>query len=90
LRELNRWSRRHTEDGYFRPLPTYLEQIMKLNLTSEVDGDTLSARELDHVVGGTIVYQFGWVSPMAIHGFNPQPDPPAILAHALPGATGHA
>ena len=58
---------------------------MKLNLTSEVNGDTLSARELDHVVGGSIVYQFGWVSPMAIHGFNPQPDPPAILAHVLPG-----
>jgi len=63
---------------------------MKLNLISEAISQALTADELDHVAGGTIVYQFGWVSPMAIHGFNPQPDPPAVLAHVLPGATGHA
>ena len=40
--------------------------------------------ELDTVVAGQ-----AWVSPMAIHGFNPQPDPPAFGSLQMPG-TAHA
>jgi hypothetical protein len=46
--------------------------------------------ELDRVAGGMAASQV-WVSPLAIHGFNPQPDPPAIWgSHAPLGTAGHA
>lgn len=64
---------------------------MKPTITSDrANTGGLHHHELDSVTGGIAASQV-WVSPMAIHGFNPQPDPPAIWnARALPGATGHA
>jgi len=64
---------------------------MKPNITSDrVTTGVLHDDELNIATGGNAASQV-WVSPMAIHGFNPQPDPPAIWSsHALPGATGHA
>jgi hypothetical protein len=41
----------------------------------------LTSDELDCVSGGFIWFERGpWVSPLDIHGFNPQPDPPALPA----------
>jgi hypothetical protein len=53
------------------------------------NADTGTARvlnedELSIVVGGIAASQL-WVSPLAIHGFNPQPDPPAFGATARLG-----
>jgi hypothetical protein len=64
---------------------------MKPNSISNIENtrDLLEA-ELDIVVGGIAASQV-WVSLAAIHGFNPQPDPPAIWAtHTLPALTDHA
>jgi len=61
--------------------------------------DTASARvlhetELDTVVAGLAASQAwvsqAWVSPMAIHGFNPQPDPPAFGSPQALGSAAHA
>jgi hypothetical protein len=41
----------------------------------------LNEDELSIVAGGMAASQV-WVSPLAIHGFNPQPDPPAFAASA--------
>jgi hypothetical protein len=50
--------------------------IMKPNTISELETvRVLHEDELDIVTGGAAPV---WVSPMAIHGFNPQPDPPAV------------
>jgi hypothetical protein len=58
------------------------ERTMKPNIENTRE---LLEAELDIVVGGIAASQ-AWVSPAAIHGFNPQPDPPAIWAsHSLPG-----
>jgi len=64
---------------------------MKRNITADSESTgVLHDDELNIATGGIAASQV-WVSPMAIHGFNPQPDPPAIwISHALPGATGHA
>jgi hypothetical protein len=64
---------------------------MKPNITADSETTiVLRDDELTTVTGGIAASQV-WVSPMAIHGFNPQPDPPAIWSsHALPGSTGHA
>jgi hypothetical protein len=56
--------------------------------------DTASARvlnetNLDTVVAGIAASQ-AWVSPMAIHGFNPQPDPPAFGNVQALGSAAHA
>ena len=56
--------------------------------------DTASARvlnetNLDTVVAGIAASQI-WVSPMAIHGFNPQPDPPAFGNVQALGSAAHA
>jgi hypothetical protein len=66
-------------------------KIMKPNITSDrASTGVLHDDELNIVTGG-IAASHAWVSPMEIHGFNPQPDPPGIWnARALPGATGHA
>jgi hypothetical protein len=40
----------------------------------------LTAEETQAVCGGA----FLWVSPLIIHGFNPQPDPPAMPVLASP------
>jgi hypothetical protein len=45
----------------------------------------LHEAELDTVVAGIAASQ-AWVSPLAIHGFNPQPDPPAIGNPLMPGS----
>ena len=49
---------------------------------------------LDTVVAGVAASQIllsqAWVSPMAIHGFNPQPDPPAIWNPQAVGSAAHA
>lgn len=61
--------------------------------------DTASARvlnetNLDTVVAGIAASQIWvsqvWVSPMAIHGFNPQPDPPAFGNVQALGSAAHA
>ena len=64
---------------------------MKPNITSDRENTgVLHDDELNIVTGGIAASQV-WVSPMDIHGFNPQPDPPAIWnVRALPGSTGHA
>jgi hypothetical protein len=50
--------------------------------------------DLDTVAAGTAASQIFasqiWVSPMAIHGFNPQPDPPAIWNPVTAGLAAHA
>jgi hypothetical protein len=46
----------------------------------------LLSDELDIVTGGIAASQV-WVSPLAIHGFNPQPDPPAVWDSRAPLAT---
>ena len=63
---------------------------MTLNFTSDRDSTgALHDDELNIATGGIAASQV-WVSPMDIHGFNPQPDPPAIWnSRALPGSTGH-
>ena len=41
----------------------------------------LAVEELRAVAGGADLHAAAmrlWVSPLAIHGFNPQPDPPAM------------
>jgi hypothetical protein len=63
---------------------------MELNIVP----DTASVRvlheaELDIAVGGIAASQV-WVSPMAIHGFNPQPDPPAFGNPLMTGPAAHA
>jgi hypothetical protein len=67
------------------------ERTMQPNNTSNIENTReLLEADLDIVVGGIAASQ-AWVSPAAIHGFNPQPDPPAIWAsQTLPGKTGHA
>jgi hypothetical protein len=67
------------------------ERTMKPNNTSNIENmRELLEAELDIVVGGIAASQ-AWVSLAAIHGFNPQPDPPAIWAsHSLSGKTDHA
>lgn len=51
---------------------------MKPNVIPEgARARVLQEAELDTVVAGIVASQT-WVSPMAIHGFNPQPDPPAF------------
>lgn len=51
---------------------------MTRNATSESETvRVLCEDDLDRVTGGVAASQV-WVSPMAIHGFNPQPDPPAF------------
>jgi hypothetical protein len=51
---------------------------MERNIISEAEHPRiLQDAELDLAVGGIAASQV-WVSPMAIHGFNPQPDAPAI------------
>jgi hypothetical protein len=53
---------------------------MKPNNISNIENTReLLEAELDIVVGGIAASQ-ARVSLMAIHGFNPQPDPPAIWA----------
>jgi len=43
--------------------------------------DALTDQELQTVTGGADLHGFAaaapWVSPLAVCGFNPQPDPPA-------------
>jgi hypothetical protein len=64
---------------------------MKPNNISNIENThELLEADLDVVVGGIAESQ-ARVSLAAIHGFNPQPDPPAIWAsHTLPGLTDHA
>ena len=45
--------------------------------------------ELDAVIGG-IAERQAWVSLAAIHGFNPQPDPPAIWTSQAAGVAAHS
>jgi hypothetical protein len=40
----------------------------------------LTPDQLDPVSGGFIWFENRWTSQLAAHGFNPQPDPPAIPA----------
>jgi hypothetical protein len=63
---------------------------MKPNTTLETETvRVLHQDELDIVTGGVAASQL-WVSPMAIHGFNPQPDPPAFGDLRAPqGVAGH-
>jgi hypothetical protein len=67
------------------------ERTMQPNNTSNIENTReLPEAALDTVVGGIAASQT-FVSPAAIHGFNPQPDPPAIWAsHTLPGKTDQA
>ncbi len=59
--------------------------IMELKVIPVTEGArVLREAELEIVVAGQ-----GWVSPMAIHGFNPQPDPPAFGA-LIAGLAAHA
>jgi hypothetical protein len=49
----------------------------------------LSTDDLELVAGG-IAERQAWVSLAAAHGFNPQPDPPAIWnSLTLAGTAGH-
>jgi hypothetical protein len=68
--------------------------IMELNIIPVTEtARVLHDAELDTVVAGVPAVQIllgqAWVSPMAIHGFNPQPDPPAFGSLLMPG-TAHA
>ena len=57
---------------------------MEPNITSDRKStDALHDDELNIVTGGIAASQV-WVNPMVIHGFNPQPDPPAVWTRALP------
>jgi len=59
--------------------------IMELKNIPVTDGArVLHEAELDIVVAGQ-----AWISPMAIHGFNPQPDPPAF-GPLIAGLASHA
>ena len=63
---------------------------METNVIPETAGArVLIEADLDAVVGGAATSQI-WVSPMAIHGFNPQPDPPAFGSLRMIGAAVHA
>jgi hypothetical protein len=69
--------------------------IMQLKIMPAMhSARVLHEAELDTVVGGMAASQAllsqAWVSPMAIHGFNPQPDPPAIWNPAMAGPAAHA
>ena len=60
-------------------------KAMKQNTNSTLETvRVLHEDELDRVIGGVAACQV-WVSPMAIHGFNPQPDPPAFQVVVLAG-----
>ena len=62
---------------------------MELNIIPVTEAvRVLHDAELDTVVAGIVASQV-WVSPMAIHGFNPQPDPPAFGSLQMPGAAFH-
>jgi hypothetical protein len=64
--------------------------IVKLNIIPVTESTrVLHEAELDMVVGGIVASQV-WVSPMAIHGFNPQPDPPAFGNPLMTGPAVHA
>jgi hypothetical protein len=66
-------------------------KIMKPNITADRETTGVLHEDALNIVTGGIAASQVWVSPMAIHGFNPQPDPPAIWnSRALPGSTGHA
>jgi len=60
---------------------------MRQNISQTQAPRTLNEDELDAVIGGVasqIVASPVWVSPLAIHGFNPQPDPPAVAPIVAP------
>jgi hypothetical protein len=55
-----------------------MQSNMKPHIIPELEtARVLHEDELDIVTGGVAVSHV-WVSPMAMHGFNPQPDPPGF------------